>query len=344
MTLNTDTNIIKKISNLSADEVNTLRLEMYLVSKEFESENYYRAIKTELSDTVIKWLRKNLINEINELKVTNEDDELVFAVGDYNFEISVQDTIAKFKYTSSPIENKAEGLISTLIGEGNLEKITNTNFQSVKATLNNQVVYFFYYRSLKKDTARKRKRRVVRDSNVFHFIEEPIIDVGGSLDFFILDDFVYIINLRAFEFAFGHADHINTKRDINLAKILEADFFDNPLCDRALFKAACEHSFYSKSIAQIKEETINALVDNFEKRCDELKVIKSNLPTQEEQQNEYKKKLGLIWDLISYIDLNEKKIIYQEGQSVKPLIHFFADKIAKSFLTEDIRVVLGYEK
>ena len=123
MTLNADSNIINRISNLSTEEANTLRLEMYLVSKEFESENHYRAIKSELSSKVIKWLRGNLIKELKELKTTNENNQLAFAVGDYNFEISVHDTIAKFKYTSSPIQNKAEGLVNTLIGEGDLEKI-----------------------------------------------------------------------------------------------------------------------------------------------------------------------------------------------------------------------------
>jgi len=51
-----------------------------------------------------------------------------------------------------------------------------------------------------------------------------------------------------------------------------------------------------------------------------------------------------IWGLFDHIDLENRKVIYHEGASPKPLIHFFADKIVKSFLTEDYKVAIAYEQ
>ncbi|AFM40262.1 hypothetical protein Desaci_1232 [Desulfosporosinus acidiphilus SJ4] len=120
-------------------------------------------------------------------------------------------------------------------------------------------------------------------------------------------------------------------------------FFDYVDSNKEIFEESCKQFIYSRGLAQIKPETLNAIQENFEKRCEELLIIKSSIPAEPEQKSKYIERYNTLWKLFDYIDLDRKKIIYHEGDSPTTLIHLFADKIVKSFLTEDFRIVSSYE-
>lgn len=183
---------------------------------------------------------------------------------------------------------------------------------------------------------------VFKNSNQFVFIDDSIIDVGGNIDFFIVDDYIFIINVKNFEYAFDYRDHINVLRNQNLTQIISMPFFDHEGSNKSIFEESCKRFFYSRSLAQIKPETLNAIQANFQDRCTELAYIKDNVPTEQVEKEKYMLKYGTLWDLFEYIDLENYKIVFSEGFP-KTLLHFFADKIVRSFLTEDFKVASAYE-
>lgn len=211
----------------------------------------------------------------------------------------------------------------------------------MKLTYEERSAYFCYYRGIKKNSSRKKS--VLKNANQFVFVDEAIIDIGGNIDFFIVDDFIFIINVKNFEFAFDYRDHINDLRDQNITQIVSMPFFDDERSNKEVFEESCKRFIYSRSLAQIKPETLTAIHDNFQDRCNELSQIKANLPENHAEKERYMAKYGTIWELFEYIDLDNRKIIFEEGASPRALLHFFADKIVKSFVTEDFKVAVAYE-
>lgn len=343
--INDKSNFINKLCNMTEEELTDVDLSLFLVRLQKEADHLYQASGIQLAPDVIKWLKKNIVKTIQGLKEVDDNEREVFLVGDYNHEITVNDQIAKFTYTGyEEISGKIGKLIAALNSPDPEYPEKHTKFQIVKLTLNEQSAYFCYYRGIKKNSMRSSKKLMVfKNANQFVFAEDTVIDLGGNVDFFILRDHIFITNVKSFENAFDYRDHIAELRDQNLAQIVSMPFFEGETSNKELFEESCKKFIHSRGLAQIKPETLNAVQENFQDRCSELSRIKSNVPDEEAEREKYLKKYGTIWELFEYIDLDNRKIIFIEGASPKALIHFFADKIVRSFLTEDFKVAVAYE-
>ncbi|MGE7827333.1 Kiwa anti-phage protein KwaB-like domain-containing protein [Paenibacillus sp. NPDC093718] len=345
MDINHSDNFVSKLSNMTEDELTNVDLSFHLVRLQKEADHLYQSSCIQLAPDVIKWVKKNIVKTIQGLKVVVDNDREAFLVGDYNHEITVNDQIAKFAYAEyEEISRKVGKLVTALNSHDPEYPEKHTKFQIVKLTCNEQSAYFCYYRGVKKNSMRSSKKlMVLKNANQFVFAEDTVIDLGGNVDFFIVGDHIFIINVKSFENAFDYRDHIAELRDQNLTQIVSMPFFEGETSNKELFEESCKKFIHSRGLAQIKPETLSAVQENFQDRCAELSRIKSNVPEDEFEREKYMKKYGTIWDLFEYIDLDNRKIIFIEGASPRALIHFFADKIVRSFLTEDFKVAVAYE-
>lgn len=339
MDINEKSNIMTSITNLDEKKMTDIEMSFHLVSKEKHSANYYRSSNVLLDEEVNKWLVENIIKSLADLKQNNEEKD-AFMVGDYNHELKVNDLIARCDLASLNLVDRKKQLYESIMNVDREYSFKKTNFQAVRFKYEKQEVTFFYYRGIQKDTSKK--KRAIKNSNVFYFVDDPVVDIGGKIDFFIIEDHIFIIDVRSFEYAFDYSTHVEKLRDEKLAKIIELPFFSGENSNKSDFENACKHTFYSRGLAQISEDTLSAIEKNFSARCEELRIVKKNIPENEAESEEYKKKFGVVWDLMDFIDIKEEKIKFSKEKSPKILIHFFADKIVKSFLTEDIKVALAY--
>ncbi|GGD02276.1 Kiwa anti-phage protein KwaB-like domain-containing protein [Pontibacillus salipaludis] len=345
MDLNSGENIIQKLSGLDVGEDNNLSgigLSFHLVRKQKHADNLYQSKEVSVSPEVTSWLKKHIVKSLNELKKDDSGVVQRFHVGQYNHEINRQDQLMKFDLdNSSDLLARKRGLISELANSSEDFPEDQTNFQIVKLTYEGSSVYFCYYRGTKKSSSKK--KWALKTSNEYTFVTNPVMDIGGNIDFFILENYIFIVNIKPFEYAFNYRDHIIRKRDQRLSEITGMDFFNGNDSNPLDFEEKCKAFIYSRSIAKIDRETIEVLESNFSDRCAELLRIRENAPDDTQELEEYKRKIGSLWTLFDYIDTENNKIIYNEDMSPTPLIHFFTDKIAKSFLTEDVKVVMAYE-
>lgn len=348
MDINHNDNIINRVSNLAlTDEALTgVDLSFHLVRVQKEADSFYQSSGIQLAPDVIKWVKKSIIKTLQGLKEVGDTEDKVFLVGNYNHEIKINDRIARYDLSENQGLLDKVGKLTTALRTPDPEyPEKHTSFQMVKLTLGEQDAYFCYYRGVKKNSMRSSKKLMVfKNANQFVFAEDTIVDLGGNIDFFIVGDFIFIVNVRNFEFAFDYRDHINEQRDRNLTEIISMPFFDGEDSNKERFEESCKRYIHSRGLAQIKRDTLTAIQTNFEARCNELSQIKANLPADQAEQERYKKKYSTIWDLFEYIDLDNRKIIFKEDASPRALLHFFADKIVKSFVTEDFKVAVAYEE
>ncbi|WP_176220668.1 Kiwa anti-phage protein KwaB-like domain-containing protein [Cohnella massiliensis] len=349
MDINHNDNIINRLSNLAlTDEaLNGVDLSFHLVRVQKESDSFYQSSGIQLAPDVIKWVKKSIIKTLQGLKEVDDTESKVFLVGNYNHEIKINDRIARFELSENlGLLDKVRKLTTALRTPDPEYPEKHTSFQMVKLTLGEQDAYFCYYRGVKKNSMRTSSKKIwaIKNANQFIFTEDTMIDLGGNIDFFIVGDFIFIINVRHFEFAFDYRDHINEQRDRNLTEIISMPFFDGENSNKGKFEESCKKYIHSRGLAQIKRDTLTAIQTNFEARCNELSQIKANLPEDQAEQERYKKKYSMIWELFEYIDLDNRKIIFKEGASPRALLHFFADKIVKSFVSEDFKVAIAYEE
>ena len=348
MDINHHENIIYKLSNMPDDALTEVDLSFHLVRKQKESDSYYQSTCIQLAPDVIKWLKKSIVNSLQELKEVDDAERQVFLVGDYNHEIKLNDRIAKFVLDDDDDQgliDKVTKLVKALRCPDPEYPEKHTKFQIVKLTLGEKDAYFCYYRGVKKNSIKSSKKMmVIKNSNQFVFAEDTVVDLGGNIDFFIIENCIFIINVRSFEYAFEYKDHITERRDQNIAQIISMPFFHGKDSNREAFEKSCKKHIYSRTLAQIKPETMAAIKENFDARCDELSQIKANEPQDQDAKEQYVAKYSSLWGLFEYIDLENRKIIFTEDSSPKPLIHFFADKIVKSFVTENYKVAVAYEQ
>ncbi|MFD5022304.1 Kiwa anti-phage protein KwaB-like domain-containing protein [Paenibacillus sp. NPDC058367] len=342
MDINNENNLLWKLSELTDDKFKKVNLSLSLVKKQKESDAYYQSSETALAPDVKKWLKEFIVESLDKLKVANEEGIRKFAVCDYNHEITKNESIAKYDVSLSPLKDKKNKLVASIRNPDPMYVEKDSLFQMVKVAYDNEFAYFCFYKGIKKNGART-KRWVSKSSNQFEFINETIIELGGSISFIIIDNCIFIRNVTNFEYAFDYTDHITKLRDENLTNIISMPFFEGESANKELFETSCKKYLFSRGLAQIKPQTLAVLQNKFEARCDELAKIKRKAPTNPEKREEYIEKFGSVWKLLEYIDVEQYKIKFSEGVSPTPLIHFFADKIAKSFLTEDYRVVMAYD-
>ncbi|MCL8470499.1 Kiwa anti-phage protein KwaB-like domain-containing protein [Bacillus subtilis] len=351
MNLNDNDNIINILSGLDETEESDLAkfdYSLYMLKKQKKADVYYQASQVSLAPEVLVWAKKQLVNQIRVLKKNDEDDTNQFYVGDYNDEIQRKEQLAKLDMSNSQtLKKRKDDLISALRTNSDMYDEKTTNFIVARVMLDGQEALFSYYRGdkgAKKNAGRKKTKRIIyKNTNQFEFVEHTVIDLGGNFDFVLIDNFIFINHDTNFQYTFDYRDEINEKTEANLALITSMPFFEGEEADTEEFQVICKRFVYSRSLAQIKPDTLGALQEKFEERCNELSLLRQNIPQSPEEQEKYKNELGTIWDLFEFIDFDNKKIKFKKGESPKPLIHFFADKIARSFLTEEYKVVAAYE-
>ena len=189
-------------------------------------------------------------------------------------------------------------------------------------------------------SAKKRYCLGIIESNDFHELTQPMIEIGGVPSFIIHNQYIYVINPRNFEYAFKYSDHITLKRDENLNRIVNMDFFDDPVAKDFFYQKSRGH-LRARSIAQISDETFMVLEENFNERCEELNSIKQRIEDDPELLRELQEKSKIILELMDYIDLDNHKIMFDEESDPTPLLHLFQDKIMESFLTKHIRIAMS---
>ncbi|WP_046215527.1 Kiwa anti-phage protein KwaB-like domain-containing protein [Paenibacillus wulumuqiensis] len=327
----------------TAEALEQMGLSFFTVRKQKEADHYYRARESAISADVQNWLKKQVVYAFRSFRQENSREESEFMVSDYNFEVQKNDTLAMLELDSSEgtVAERKEGLIFALEHPDSGLEDSSTHFQMIQIQLEDENIYCCFYRKPKRSIGKK--KFAFKNSGELQFADSELLEIGGPIDFFIVEDTIFISNLRPFEYAFDYQDHINELRDENLERITALPFFDGEESNREEFEDSCRQYFYSRSLAQIQPETIEVLQRNFEDRCEELKLIRRKMPRQPERAEAYRRKYRALWELYDFIDLDKRKIRFHKDQEPKTLIQFFSDKIVQSFLTGEYGVAVSYE-
>jgi hypothetical protein len=298
-----------------------------------------------LDEKVRLWLASHIISEMNSFK--EESGE--FVVSDYNFEIHKNASLARLDLQEleslaslSSLSSRYVELRSSL---DNTELVDweRSNFQFIRIIFKQEIFHFTFYRAPRKTT--NKKKYAFFNSNEWELKKNADLELGGAIDFFTIGDSIFINNLRNFEYTFDYSDHIKQKMDENLNIITSLNLFQGALSNSQQFIEQSAKYIYSRSLAQISRQTLTALEANFEDRCRDLQQIKlryDSISNETEKEN-MKDLFKEVWPLFDFIDLNNIQIIYNEELKPTTLIHFFADKIVKSFLTNEFKVAYGFE-
>ncbi|CAM4214121.1 hypothetical protein BAMA_02100 [Bacillus manliponensis] len=340
MTINSKQHMISKILNLKEEEYSNIEINVCLVKKDKQKDEYYFSKSVEVDSKIKEFLRKHIIEQLKSLKT---EEEQVFPVQKYNQEFQLNDYLGKFNLAELGNENKTVSKIHLLkkaIVTDSLENIKKAKFQMIKLSYENEKVYFCFYTGIKKSA--KTKKLAFFSSNEFRFISEEIIEFGGKLSFFMDEKDIYIIDPRYFEYAFDYTDHIAEISQNNIEEIASMSFFpdDNT---RESFKKASSHQLFARSLARIEPETLRNVEKYYHDRIDELKEIKNKRDEIKDasEKEKFDGAIGELKDLIKFIDFSNDTIKFNEGENPKPLLHFFQDKIVTSFLTKEIKVMMA---
>ncbi|MBC1532071.1 DUF4868 domain-containing protein [Listeria seeligeri] len=320
---------------LQLENFENINIEIFYISVTKTLDCIYKSCDILVEKDVKKWYLNHTITNLRAIKKDSE-----FKCFAYNNEISIHDQIAVIdtKEQKGPIKDNLDLMRKAMI-DSDGEMSNQTKFHLLKINIDSKDVYFGYYKGVKKQNAKRKYLFLIEGKN-FKSIDNKIVELGGNIDFIILEEKIYVINPRNFEFAFLYSDHITKKRDKNLEKITELDIFKNDH-DKYFFRNGSSHHLMARGIAQIKGEDLKALKNNFNERCKELLEIKNTIQKEPEKEEILKSELGVLIDLTNYIDFEDNKIIFNEGDDPKPLLYLFEDKIMKSFLTEKVTTILA---
>lgn len=340
MTINSEQHMINKILNLKEEEYSDICINIYMVNKDKQKDEYYFSKAVEVDSEIKEFLRKHIIEQLKSFKV---EDEKSFPIQKYNQEFQLNDHLGQFNLAELGNENKAVGKIHLLkkaIVKDGLENIKKAKFQMIKLTYKNEKVDFCFYTGIKKSA--KTKKIALFSSNEFKSISEEIIEFGGKISFFMDEKDVYIIDPRYFEYAFDYTDHIAEISHKNIEEIAAMSFFSDD-STRDSFKKASSHQLFARSLARIEPETLRNVDKYYYDRIGELKEIKNRRDEIKDasEKEKFERTIGELNDLMEFIDFSNDKIKFNEGENPKPLLHFFQDKIVTSFLTKEIKVMMA---
>ncbi|MDO3409464.1 DUF4868 domain-containing protein [Saccharibacillus sp. CPCC 101409] len=337
--INDDKHPLFKLSRLDPNgDLPPIDLAFFLVSKQKEADRYYRAKEFALSEAAGDWLKRQIVKETGQLQIREEDGSVRFEVGPYNLEAEKPYRLAQLTLSEKiglPYVRK-QAILGALANPDEGLKQSETEFQVVQLNSDGRNLYFFYYRKPKRSTSKK--RILIGRSGELDFADDGLIELGGKIEFVLLDNELYIANLRHFEYVFDYRDHIVQARDRNLNTITGMSFFDIGQEDKERFKRDCAAFFHTRTVAQMGPRQLEALERNFKARCDDLRRIRKGMPRNAERAKEYRNKYAPLWELYEFLDLEQQKVIYPENSRPTTLLHFFADKIIQSFLTGDFGV------
>jgi hypothetical protein len=330
---------MNKLSMMTDEELDTLDLQVHLVSKANQSDALYFARKEILDSDLRIWLKKRIKKELNNIKIDSAEGKK-FYTAEYNHELTKADYIAKLVIEDDEdLKDKLEKLFKSLNYNNNTFLDKDAKFQVVKISKNTDNAYFIFYRGVKISAMERRnvsKLPTVRDREQLVIQDKNVIEFGGKIELFIHEDIMYILNPRTLEYTFNYDDHIKRQRDNNLETITNMSFFDDE-SNTTKFKETSSQYILSRGLASIKRETLDALEESFEERCEELNMIKSDIPDNEPHREEYLEKYSSLWPLYEHIDVENQKVRFNPDHEVTPLLHFFSDKIVESFLTKKFK-------
>lgn len=337
--LNSTGNFIHKISKMTDEELGTLDLQVYLVSKANQSDALFFSKKELLNPDLRIWLKKRIKKELNNIKIDSAEGKK-FYTAEYNHELTKADYIAKFVIEDDEdLKGKIGKLLQSLNENNDTFLDKDANFQVVKISEETEHTYFIFYRGVKISAMERRsvsKLPTVRDRGQLVIQDKNVIEFGGKIELFIHEDILYILNPRTLEYTFNYDDHIKRQRDINLDTITSMSFFDDESNTRR-FKEISSQYILSRGLASIKRDTLEALEESFGERCEELKVIKNEIPENEQDREAYLEKYSSLWPLYEHIDVDNQKVRFNPDHEVTPLLHLFSDKIVESFLTKKFK-------
>lgn len=316
-----------------------LSINIYYI-RHVKQEELYKSVEIDLNDKLTKWLKGNIKKE---LKKHSDVKNSSFPVVNYNDEFSINDQIAELNLSDDSrkdLQMKKNRMLEATDRNDETD-LNQTSFHLVKIeSENDSVFYVGYYRSMKKIGGRKKTLWI--EHNSFSEIENEIADLGGSISFIIHQESVYIFSPVPFEYAFKYKEHLNHKRDFNLKLITNKNFFKDDE-SKKIFEEKATHHFFSRGIASMGQDILNDLEFYYHERCKELKEIKNDLVKNPDNEDKIRKENGVLIDIINYIDFDNDNIIIMDSEmDVKPLLHLFQDKIARTFLTKNIQEIIGY--
>jgi len=337
--LNDERHILNEIIN--CDDDSKLALGIFCIKHYNQLNSKYISREVTLVDELRDWLKKSIKDELNSLKVKSSNgDELIFLFNNYNDEFNINDSISVINVDEKgePLKDTLSKMLESIAkNEGELK---NTNFYLVKVELEEKKCYIGYYRGFKKNGNKKKYGLGLIESDKFSILDQPLIEFGGTPQFIIHDNYIYVINPKQFEYAFKYTDHITQKRDENLSRIVSMSFFSDTVAKETFFEKSKNH-LRARAIAQISEKTFTVLEDNFNARCEEIKIIKQTMEDDPTVVEELKENAKVIIDLFEYLDLDNHKIIFNENSDPTPLLHLFQDKIVESFLTKRMKIAIS---
>lgn len=335
MYLNNNSSIIRKFLNNSSN----ITLEFYVFRNTKNMDNKYQAREINISSDLKNFLKENLLRSLKELQT----DQKFHAVK-YNSEFEVHDNLSYLKINEIKTVKNNFKAMKLAMGENELNiKYASYQFLKLIDDTNNKASYICFYQG---NRGAGTNKRLVFKRETFDLVDEDLITVGGDLDFIISEDEkIYIKSIRPFEWAFQYTDHINRMRDENIKKILNQEVFSNDF-GKNYFKSEAEKYIRSRSIAQMKDDTLKNLKTHFEKRCDDLMIIKKEFEDKQADNKELISKYGILIDLLDFIDFENKKIVINDANksNINPIFHLFQNKIVESFLTKEIQTAVGFHE
>lgn len=339
MVLNKSDNIINRISQMTPEQLEEVDLEVYLVSKAMLTDNLYNSREEHLDPDLKQWVKESIMKELRRLKFDDEDAEKKFFVSDYDFALTKNDFIAKLDLAEDgTLKEKKDKLIQSLSLNASVED-SDVKFQVIKLTLDDECVYFVYYRGIKLSAMSKKsvnRMPTIRHGDHLVIQENDVVEFGGRIELMINGEHIFIVSPRTLEYSFDYNDHISIRKNENLESITSMDFFDeDPNVD--IFVEKSNQYMVSRRLAGIEPETLRVLEKSFVERCRELKEIKERTPIHPSDKKAYIERYELLWPLFDHIDVFDKKIKIDPDKSIEPLIYFFSDKIVESFLTKEFR-------
>lgn len=336
--LNKPDHILNKIIN-STNEL--LSLQVFYINHYKKPDKKYTSYEISLSNQLMTWFKGSIKKELKNLKKKTEADENPkFQFHKYNDEFDKRDSLSVIDVDEKgdPLKKTLKDLIESTVNNTGI--IKNASFSLVKVGLGDLSCFFGYYRGLKKSGSKKKYCLGKIETDDYFELTQPMIEIGGTPSFIIYKNFIYVVNPRYFEYAFKYSDHITKKRDENLSRIINMDFFEDPIAKDNFYEKS-KHHLRARSIAQIPEDTFVVLEENFSERCSELKEIEQGIEDDPSILADLQENSQIILDLIDCIDLENEKIIFNEDSDPTPLLHLFQDKIMESFLTKDIRIAIS---
>lgn len=310
---------------MNEEELKNIDISFYLVEKARSLDDLYQARHFELKNEVIEDVRKKVQKSLNFLRV---GDNKSFLLEPYNNEMQKKEYIAVFNLEDEEeLKEKVKCLLTSFNVNSNIETDV-VKFQVLKMSLDDENVFFIYYRGISTASARKAKVRTLafldRDSFVLH--NHDFLEIGGNIEVFIYQNKLFIVSPRTMEYTFDYKDHITQRRDEVINNLVNQEFFGNRE-DQEFFRGEAKKYNVARRLANIQSKDIDFIIKNFEARCDEIKDILNNpIYTAEE--------IGVLKEVAHHLNLEKKIVEINQQESIEGLIDFFAHKIKLDFITK----------